>query len=217
MLRVLLALCVLILAASVVAGCGGASAQQVALQEAKQHLPGDASTKVIRVDSVQDAGGANLAVAILKGNFTLPMSCGLGTGRCRPQHARYYTIAFSLRHPDSWNAGPTSSAALDAIAQARKANPLFKMFPDFPDLGVRCTIPRGGSHPGTIPGQCHTAYETLNHTRVVEFGETWPLASIPPSGYGPHETSARWIVTLGRSGHVQSIQVRGHHPPQLWK
>ena len=224
MLRALAALCVLMLSVSAVAGCGGASLQEIALREAKLHVVGGHHQRVIRVESVRDTGGANLAVAIVQGDFTLPPagnpSCGLGGTTCRPprpQHVHYYMVAFSPRHPDSWSAGPTSAAELGAVAQARKARALFSIFPDFASFSVRCAIPRGGSHPGTIPGLCHTTYQTLNHTRVVEFGEKWPLASLSPSGYGPHETSARWIVTLGRSGHVQSIQVTGHHPPQLWK
>lgn len=224
MFRALVALCVLMLSVSAVAGCGGASLQQVALREAKLHVVGGHHQKVIRVESVQDRGGANLAVAIVQGDFTLPPagnpSCGLGGTTCRPprpQHVHYYMVAFSPRHPDSWSAWPTSAAELGAVAQARKASPLFSTFPDFASFSVRCAIPRGGSQFDTIPGLCHTTYETLNHTRVVEFGEKWPLVSISPSGYAPHQKSVHWTVTLGRSGHVQSIRVTGRQPPQLSK
>jgi hypothetical protein len=162
-----------------------------------QHLSGGGHPKVIRVERVQDSGGADLAVALVRGNFTLPMSCGLGPGPCRPQHAHYFTLAFSPRHPDSWSSGLTTVAELAAVAEARKARPLFGIFPDFAYFSIRCAIPRGGSHPGTIAGLCHTSYEPLDHGRVaVAFGEKWPLAS---NGYTPQQTSARWVVTLNRA------------------
>jgi hypothetical protein len=216
MFRTPIAVCVLMISMSAVTGCGGASIRQVALREAELHLVGK-HPKVIRVETAQDAAGANLAVAIVHGNFRLPASCGLATGRCRPQQTHYFTVAFSRDHPDSWSAETTSAAELDAVAHARQSRPLFSIFPDFASFSIRCAIPRAGPHPAAIPGLCHTTYETLNHVRVVEFGEKWPLASLPSSGYGPHETSARWIVTLSPSGHIDSIRVTGDQPPQQWK
>jgi hypothetical protein len=78
-------------------------------------------------------------------------------------------------------------------------------------LYLRCAIPRGGTQlPPNRPltGVCSTEAVPSNHVRQVRFIATW--------GGGISFTKAAWVVTLSRTGHVQSIRVKGQ-PPQLWK
>jgi hypothetical protein len=50
------------------------------------------------------------------------------------------------------------------------------------------------------------------------FIERWPRASRPDGSWPAYEESGGWVVTLTRTGHIQSIHVTGHDlPPQLRK
>ena len=121
-------------------------------------------------------------------------------GRCLPSDAYFAirpgaTAGFStfFEHGDAQMA-----------AEAWKARPAFRIFPDIPDLLVRCKIPRGGD--GTVPGLCEAK---LYGPRQVAFLEHWPLSK--PTG---HRNTAGWIVTLDRSGRVVGVHGTGSTPPQ---
>ena len=94
--------------------------------------------------------------------------------------------------------------AAQLTAQARKARATFRIFPDFPDLLVRCKIPRAGG--GTVSGLCEAK---LYRSRGIEFLEHWPLSR--PIG---DRNTAGWIVTVDRSGRAVSVEHTGSTPPQ---
>lgn len=90
------------------------------------------------------------------------------------------------------------------VAKAWKARSTFRIFPDVPDLLVRCRIPRGGG--GTVAGLCEAK---LRPPRQVEFLEHWPLSK--PTG---SRNTAGWVVTLDRSGNAVGVHATGSTPPQ---
>jgi hypothetical protein len=94
--------------------------------------------------------------------------------------------------------------ATQMAAEAWKARPAFRIFPDIPDLLVRCKIPRGGG--GTVVGLCEAK---LSAPHQVAFLEHWPLNK--PQG---HRQTAGWVVTLDRSGRAVGIRPTGSKPPQ---
>jgi hypothetical protein len=89
-------------------------------------------------------------------------------------------------------------------AAAWKARPTFRIFPDIPDLLVRCKIPREGG--GTVAGLCEAK---LSARREIAFLEHWPLSK--PQG---HRNTAGWVVTLDRSNRVVGVRGTGSTPPQ---
>lgn len=106
--RAVIAACALILATSVLAGCGGLSPQQrVARREATQMLTflhlGYAHPKVTSID----IRGGDWAVIVLQGHFTVPNNgCLPGTTSCPPGRALRARLGFALRDPrHSWNMG----------------------------------------------------------------------------------------------------------------
>jgi len=140
-------------------------------------------------------------------------SCGLGSvARRTASRRRRSTAAASRRRSISpLVRGPTGGFA-DFLAHgdarmaalAWKARPAFRIFPDFPNLLVRCKIPRGRG--GTVAGLCEVK---LSGPRGVAFLEHWPLRK--PSG---QRNTAGWIVTLDRSGRVVSVHGTGSTPPR---
>jgi hypothetical protein len=184
--------------------------QTVAAQEAKQLL-GDGHPKILRVETVQDVGGAREAVVTMQGHFK--PQCSFGP--CRT--VSYVWLNFSLSNPkDLQGFLVTSASQLAAIDRAKSANPLFKIFPDFINPAIRCTIPRG--HSGrTIAGGCVMNFEKTKGVTRIKFRERWPFVKTRSGNWPSYERSGGWIVTIGRNGRLQSIRVTGHLPPQLWK
>ena len=90
------------------------------------------------------------------------------------------------------------------VAQAWRARPTFRIFPDIAGVLGRCTIPRGGG--GTVAGLCEAK---LYRSRQVAFLEHWPLSK-PPGG----RHTAGWIVTLDRSARAVTVHVTGSTPPK---
>ena len=213
-MRLAPAVLVLCASACVAAGCGS-SYQQAISRESSQFL-GDPYPQVMNVELERNVNGDREAVIPVQGHFTLRPSCPAFAGstapRCRTGHTRYAVLEFSLPDPKAaggfWTVSPSQVAA---IAAARRASPLFSLFPDFTEEIVRCSIPRGGPGGGTISGTCSTNTVPYRRVRRVEFLEHWPLGHKSGS-----RNKAGWDVTLGRDGRVRSIRVVGQ-PPQLWR
>jgi len=209
MIRPLVLGCVLVMGGGMVAGCGG-SVQQVARQEAKQLL-GDGHPKLLRIETVQDAGGTREAVVTMQGRFK--PQCSFGP--CRG--FSYAWLDFSLSDPkDLQGFSTTSASQVAAIDHAKSANPLFEIFPDFTSPSIRCAIPRGRSG-RTIPGGCVMLFERSKGTTHITFRERWPFVKTRDGHWPSDQKRGGWIVTIGRNGRVQSIQAFGDRPPQLWK
>jgi hypothetical protein len=173
----------------------------VALRQAK--ASGGTQARAVRVERWRIANGDAVDVVLVrarfcgtKNGFTAPKIHGL----CVPQEVYFATrpgatggFADFLAHGDARMA-----------ASAWKARPAFRIFPDFPNLLVRCKIPRGGG--GTVAGLCEAK---LSGSRGVAFLEHWPLSK--PAG---QRNTAGWVVTLERSGRVVSVHGTGSTPPQ---
>jgi hypothetical protein len=203
------------LGACLVAGCGGASLQQVARQDSKELL-GDPHPQILRTETVRIVDGAREAVVQMHGRFTIipncPMVVAPSKSRCHTLHPRYVVLTFGLPTPSSSQGySTTSRSQMAAIARARDAQPELAIFPDFNAEVVRCAIPRGGPPGGTIAGTCVTYVHPSKHAERVQFIEHWPQSQ--RSGT---RNKAGWIVTLSREGRVRSTSVMGQ-PPQLWK
>ncbi|HEY2742318.1 MAG TPA: hypothetical protein VGI69_09090 [Gaiellaceae bacterium] len=203
------------LGACSVAGCGGASLQQVARQDSKRLL-GDPHPRILRTETVRIVDGAREAVVQMHGHFTIVPNCPMVTppskSRCHTLHPRYVVLTFGLPTPSSSQGySTTSRSQIAAIARARSAQQELAIFPDFNGEVVRCAIPRGSPPGGTIGGTCVTYALPYKHAKRVEFIEHWPQSQ--PSGT---RTKAGWLVTLSRDGRVRSTSVMGQ-PPQLWK
>ena len=209
MLRSFVLVCVLVIGGGTVAGCG-ASAREVARQEAKQLL-GDGHPKVLRIETVQDVGGTREAVVTMQGHFK--PQCSFGP--CRS--ISYVWLDFSLSDPNAMQGfSATSASQLAAIHRAKGANPLFGIFPDFTNPAIRCAIPRGRSG-GTIAGGCVMLFEKSKAVTRITFRERWPFVKTRSGHWPSYTKSGGWIVTIGRDGRVRSVRVFGHLPPQLWK
>jgi hypothetical protein len=203
------------LGACLVAGCGGASLQQVAQRDSKELL-GEPHPQILHTETARIVDGADEAVVQMYGRFTIVPSCPAvaapSKSRCHTLHPHYVVLTFSLPDPRSSQGYSTTSASqIAAIVRARAAQPQLALFPDFDAEVVRCAIPRGSPPGGTIAGTCVTYALPYEHVKRVEFLEHWPQSE--PSGT---RNKARWIVTFRRDGHVESIRVTGR-PPQLWK
>jgi hypothetical protein len=203
------------LGACLVAGCGGASLQQVARQDSKELL-GDPHPQILRTETVRIVDGAREAVVQMHGHFTIvphcPMVAPSSKSRCHTLHPRYVVLTFGLPTPNSsrgyWT---TSRSQIAAIASARSAQQELALFPDFNGEVVRCAIPRANLPGGAIDGTCVTYATPYENPTRVEFIEHWPQSQRTGT-----RSKASWIVTLGRDGHVRSTSVTGQ-PPQLWK
>ncbi|HJU37738.1 MAG TPA: hypothetical protein VJ716_10020 [Gaiellaceae bacterium] len=206
------AVLVLGLCACVAAGCGS-SLVQTADQQSRLFL-GDPYPRFMSVEFVRNVNGDQEAVIPVQGHFTIRPDCpalvGGAAARCRTTHPRYAVLEFSLPDPKAGSGFWSISASqIAAIAAARRADPLFSLFPDFTGEIVRCSIPRGTPAHGTIAGTCSTNTVPFRHVRRVELVEHWPLSE--RSGT---RNKAGWVVALGRDGGVRSIHVVGQ-PPQL--
>ena len=218
MTRSLLVACVLVLGGVLLTGCGN-GLQKETRQEAKQLL-GDGHPKILRIETVRDVGGNRQVVATLEGHFKLapPHGCGLA-GPCRPSRpVSYAWLSFS--QPKGMTGIQTTSAAqIAAIDNARSAKSLFSIFPDFTTTAIRCAVPRGNSS-GTIAGGCITLFNTGAigadaHVKSILFRERWPFTQTRDGHWPRGSKVGGWIVSLDRTGHVQSIRVFGDRPPQL--
>jgi hypothetical protein len=205
----------LVLCACLVAGCGGASLQQVARQDSKEQL-GEPHPQIMRTETVRIVDGEREAVVQMHGHFTIVPHCPVlahpSKSRCHTLHPRYVVLTLSLPNPKSSQGySGTSRSQIAAIARARGAQPGLAIFPDFNAEVVRCAIPRGSPPGGSIDGTCVTYALPYKHAERVQLIEHWPESQ--PSGT---RNKAGWIVTLSRDGRVRSISVMGQ-PPQLWK
>ena len=105
MLRALTVASALILATSVLAGCGGLSAKQrLARREATQLFPhvglGSGHPKITSIE----IRGGNWADVIVQGHFTVPNEGCLPGGPCHPGRARRARLGFALHDPSHhWN------------------------------------------------------------------------------------------------------------------
>jgi hypothetical protein len=104
-MKLLMAVSMLILATSVLAGCGGLSPRQrVARREAALMLSflhlRYAHPKVASID----IRGGDWADVVLQGHFTVPNAGCMPGGTCLPGHPRRARLGFALRDPrHSWN------------------------------------------------------------------------------------------------------------------
>jgi hypothetical protein len=182
-------------------GCGGTTATSAALHEARDS--GGTQPRAVRVERWQISNGDAVSVVLVRARFC-GTSNGVSTpkinGRCVPSEVYFgirpgATRGFSafLEHGDA-----------EMAAEAWKARPAFRIFPDIPDLLVRCKIPRGGG--GTVTGLCEAK---LDGPREVSFLEHWPLSE--PQG---HRHTAGWVVTLDRGGRAVGVRGTGSTPPQ---
>jgi hypothetical protein len=209
----------LALCACLAAGCGGLSPRQAARIDAKL-LFDDPHPRVLDVEIVRMLSGSREAWITMQGHFKGQVFVSPCSGAHCPA-VRYVALNLLLPPRAGHFAGfmvPTPSM-VTAVARAKHASPLFKIFSDLGPEAIRCDIPRGGPSPGTIVGACDTKTDPTpsNHVRRVEFIENWPI--FRTNRYGGtwgHKYSARWIVTFSRDGGVVSIRVEGH-PPQLSK
>ncbi len=206
----------LVLCTCLVAGCGGASLQQVARQDSKEQL-GEPHPQIMRTETVRIVDGEREAVVQMRGRFTIiphcPMVVAPAKSHCHTLHPRFVVLTLSLPNPRSSHGySGTSASQIAAIAHARGAQPQLALFPDFNAEVVRCDIPRGSPPGGTIAGTCVTYALPSKHAERVQFIEHWP-----ESQRSGTRNKAGWVVTLSRDGRrVQSTSVIGQ-PPQLWK
>jgi hypothetical protein len=183
------------------AGCGSTTATNVALREARDS--GGTQPRAVRVERWRLSNGDAVDVVLVRARF-----CGTRNGytapkingRCLPSEVYFAT------RPGASGGSAAFLAHGDAhmTEEAWKARAAFRIFPDIPDLLVRCKIPRGAG--GTVAGLCESK---LSASRKVEFLEHWPLSK--PHG---HRNTAGWVVALDRSSRVLGVQRTGSTPPQ---
>ncbi|HEY7422263.1 MAG TPA: hypothetical protein VH541_09640 [Gaiellaceae bacterium] len=183
------------------AGCGATTTTSVALHEARD--AGGTQLSPVRVERWRISNGDAVDVVLVRARF-----CGTSNGvsmpkvngRCLPTE-----VYFAIRP----GAAGGSSVFLQhgqahLAAEAWKARSAFRIFPDIPDLLVRCKIPRGKG--GSVVGLCEAK---LSAPREVAFLEHWPLSK--PHG---QRNTAGWVVTFDRSGRVVRVRGTGSTPPQ---
>jgi hypothetical protein len=184
------------------AGCGGTTPISAALHDARD--AGGAQPHAVRAERWRISNGDPVDVVLVRARF-----CGTGNGftapkvngRCVPSEVYFAirpgaTAGFSTFFPHG---------VAQMAATAWKARSAFRIFPDIPDLLVRCKIPRGGG--GTVAGLCEAK---LYGRRTIAFLEHWPLSKPP----GDRNT-AGWVVTLDRGGRVVGVRATGSTPPQF--
>lgn len=190
------------------AGCGS-SLQALAHKQAKYF--GDPHATVTRIERVQIENGTQWTMIQMKGRSPFQTGCTGGPpGGSQSCQARYLVLGVKLNSHNADLYWGLSSSQVAAITRARQARQLFRIFPDFAGLTIRCTIPRGGPAHSTVRGTCSTDARPPDHVSRVDFVERWPRSR--RSGIWD---TARWVVTLSR-GRVKSIRVTGQ-PPQLWR
>ena len=183
-------------------GCGGApTASSVALNQARES--GGTQAQVVRVERWRISNGDAVDVALVRARF-----CGTKNGltapkvngRCVPQ-----VIYFATQPGKTGGfAAYLAHGSEHMTAAAHKARARFRIFPDFPDLLVRCKIPRGAG--GTVAGLCESK---LTDDRKISFLEHGPLSK--PQG---NRKTAGWVVTLDHSDRVVGVHRTGSRPPQ---
>lgn len=209
-----------VFSAYLVAGCGGSSLQKTALEDARQFTVGQPHPTSVRTEFVQDVGGMREAVLFMHGHFRIRRQCEVPGVACPKGSTTASFIVIDLSLPDpksSWGFGTESPAEVAALAAAKSASPLFKIFADFTNPAIRCTIASGGPSSHTFAGACLTIYKRANHVTQVEFRERWPFVKTRDGHWPRDEKVGGWVVTLDGAGHVESIRETGDLPPQLWK
>jgi hypothetical protein len=192
------------------AGSAGSSLENAARHYAGQVL-GDPHPRLTRIETVRVVDGHRMAVIQMRGRFTF-ISLGPAGGRF---HSHYAVMEIALPSRDIAGYWGSSAGEIAAITGARRASPLLRIFPDFFNERVLCSIPRGGTSSGTVAGTCSTEVvpgQRHGWIRQIEFAERWPLSQRS----GTRNMSG-WIVTLDRHGHVRSVHRTGKTPPQLWR
>lgn len=196
----------LVICATLAAGCGGSSLRAIALKQAEYF--GDPHAAITRIETVQLSGArpghARWTMIQMKSRHAFRAGCvsvGPGPAACQ---ARYLEVGIDLTNHEAGLYWGLTASEVSAIDRARQASPRFRIFPDTTALYLRCAIPRGSLPGGALTGTCSTVAPPSAHVRKVEFIEKWG------------KSTASWVVTLSRSGRVQSIRVTGQ-PPQLWK
>jgi hypothetical protein len=183
------------------AGCGDTTATSVALREARD--AGGTQTHPVRVERWRISNGDRVDVVLVRARFcgtTNGVSMPKINGRCLPTE-----VYFEVR-PGETVGGSTflQHGQARLAARAWKARPVFRIFPDIPDLLVRCKIPRGAG--GSVAGLCEAK---LQSARKIAFLEHWPLSK--PHG---QRNTGGWVVTLDHSGRVADVTPTGSVPPQ---
>lgn len=186
------------------AGCGGApTASSVALNQARES--GGTQAQVVRVERWRISNGDAVDVALVRARFCGPKN-GNGVtapkvhGRCVPQ-----VIYFATQPGKKGGfANYLAHGSEHMTAEAHEARARFRIFPDFPDLLVRCKIPRGAG--GTVAGLCESK---LTGDREISFLEHWPQSK--PQG---NRKTAGWVVTLDHNDRVAGVHRTGSRPPQ---
>jgi hypothetical protein len=196
--------------AFVSAGWAASSLASVARHYSGTFL-GDPHPRLTRTEIVRAVNGHRMAIVQMRGRFTF-----ISYGRVKgPFHSHNAVVEIAL--PSRAIAGDwgTSAAEIAAINGARHARPLLRIFPDFFNQTVLCSIPRGDTSSRAVAGTCSTEVvpgQRHGWIRQIEFAEHWPLSQRS----GARNMSG-WVVTLDRRDHVRSIQRTGETPPQLWK
>jgi hypothetical protein len=197
-----LGLPVLVVCASLSAGCGGS-----ALQAKARKVVGDPHATVVSTQTVEALNGARLAVVVMRPGGAQGLGCLSdlmpGPYRC-PRSSDAYVELNPTTHADGGESG-ISRFQVAAIAKARRLSPRFLKFPAVDQLTVRCAIP-GGS----LRGMCATVAMPFGKpVRCVAFTEAWR-----PSA-GSKLTTRGWVVTFSRDGQVTSAR-KIARPPQPW-
>lgn len=198
MTRVSAAAGLLLAVAALASGCGGSSPKATGLHVLKGF--GFTTVSRARVDHVRLANGYPKDLVEAWGHC----SCG----------ATYAWVALTPGGQDGGGTAFLPAAEVGNVAAARRASRNLRLFPRFPGLLVRCSIPRAALTARPIAGLCSTGEQRSadTHGRSVEFLEHWPLSK--PVG---SRSTGGWIVTLGRGGRVLGIRPTGQTPPQLWR
>lgn len=169
---------------------------------------GDPHPRVLRIRTVRVVNGDRVAVIQMRGHFTF-----ISYGPAPSSHGLYAVMEIALPSRSLAGTWGSSAAEILAIRRARRASPLFRIFPDFLNERILCRIPRGGPVATSMGGTCSTG-AVRQHGRIkqIEFDERWPLNK--RSGT---RIESGWIVSLDRHGHVRSIRTTGQTPPQVWR
>ena len=202
----------LLVAACLVAGCGGS-----ALQAKARKVVGDPQATVVSTETVDPLGGGRLAVVVMKPGGSQGLGCVIAqpyaagstnptAPRC-PHWSDAYVRLGATTHADMGDLG-ISKWQVAAIAKARAANSRFGIFPIVNQLTVRCAITPPNEQGGTLPGMCNTlALPFEGPVRCVAFIEAWR-----PSAASKLQTRG-WIVGFSRDGDVQSTRLTAHPIP----
>jgi hypothetical protein len=175
----------------------------------------------VRTEYVEDLNGTREAVLVMHGHFKLRRECPIPGGTCPTGDPTARLLVVDLGLPtnrDSVMGFQTESPAQDAaLTAAKNASPLFKIFNDFLNLAIGCSIPSGGASSRAIAAACTTNYTRTRRGTQITFRERWPLLTLRNGHWPPGTKIGGWIVTIGSAGRVESIRKWGDTPPQLSK